>query len=365
MKVLMKGNEALAEGAVRGGAFLFAGYPMTPQSEIMEYLSKRMPELGRIFRQTESEAASIFTVYGARQAGMRTFTSSSGVGMSLMQEGISGMCAKSIPGVFANVQRCGPGLGFALEGQGDYLRDTRGGGNGDYRVIILAPNSVQEMMDFAYESFELAEKWQNPVEILSEGKIGQMVEPVELPEFKETARAIDGMDGVPKKILLDHDDPDFGPKIARKIEAMAEEEQRWEMYRTEDAETIFTAYGLPSRTARGAVDKLREAGEKVGLLRVISAWPFPVKGFAELPESVKNIITVESCVSPQMTEDVMITAKKIKHLRDTEIYSLCSGPVTAKVGEIMQKYYEVKENPEEGSTGSSLHAPEPFNKAEL
>ena len=365
MKVLMKGNEALAEGAVRGGAYLFAGYPMTPQSEIMEYLSKRMPELGRIFRQTESETASIFTVYGARQAGMRTFTSSSGVGMSLMQEGISGMCAKSIPGVFANVQRCGPGLGFALEGQGDYLRDTRGGGNGDYRVLILAPNSVQEMMDFAYESFELAEKWQNPVEILSEGKIGQMVEPVELPEFKETARAIDGMDGVPKKILLDHDDPDFGPKIARKIEAMAEEEQRWETYMTEDAETIFTAYGLPSRTAKGAVDKLREAGEKVGLLRVISAWPFPVKGFAALPDSVKNIITVESFVTPQMMEDVMITAKKVKHLRDTNLYSLCSGPVTAKVGEIMDKYYEIKNDPEHSSEMSISNAPEKFKRAEL
>ena len=365
MKVLMKGNEALAEGAVRGGAYLFAGYPMTPQSEVMEYLSKRMPELGRIFRQTESEAASIFTVYGARQAGMRTFTSSSGVGMSLMQEGISGMCAKSIPGVFANVQRCGPGLGFALEGQGDYLRDTRGGGNGDYRVLILAPNSVQEMMDFAYESFELAEKWQNPVEILSEGKIGQMVEPVELPEFKETARAIDGMDGVPKKILLDHDDPDFGAKIARKIAAMADEEQRWESYLTEDAETIFTAYGLPSRTAKGAVDKLREAGEKVGLLRVISAWPFPVKGFAKLSDSVKNIITIESCVTPQMMEDVMITAKKVKHLREVNLYSLCSGPVTAKVGEIMDKYYAIKNDPEHSEEMSISNAPEEFNRAEL
>lgn len=343
MKVLMKGNEALAEGAVRGGAYLFAGYPMTPQSEIMEYLSWRMPEVGRLFRQTESETASIFTVYGARQAGMRTFTSSSGVGMSLMQEGISGMCAKSIPGVFANVQRCGPGLGFALEGQGDYLRDTRGGGNGDYRVLILAPNSVQEMMDFAYESFELAEKWQNPVEILSEGKIGQMVEPVELREFKETARAIDGMDGVPKKILLDHDDPDFGAKIARKIEAMQEAEQRWEMYQTEDAETVFTAYGLPSRTAKGAVDKLRAQGEKVGLLRVISAWPFPVKGFAQLPETVKNILAIETCVAPQMAEDVMIAAKHVEHLRQTNIYSLCSGPVTAKVGEIMQKYDDIKQ----------------------
>ena len=365
MKVLMKGNEALAEGAVRGGAYLFAGYPMTPQSEVMEYLSWRMPELGRIFRQTESETASIFTVYGARQAGMRSFTSSSGVGMSLMQEGISGMCAKSIPGVFANVQRCGAGLSFALEGQGDYLRDTRGGGNGDYRVLILAPNSVQEMLDFAYESFELAEKWQNPVEILSEGKIGQMVEPVELPEFKETARAIDGMDGVPRKILLDHDNPEFVPKIAAKIAAMEEEEQRWESYRTEDAETIFTAYGLPSRTAKGAVDKLREAGEKAGLLRVISAWPFPVKGFAALPDTVKNILTIESCVAPQMTEDVLIAAKKIPHLRNTEIFSLCSGAATAKVGEIMERYYQIKEDAQAESKGLIPHAGESFNRAEL
>lgn len=341
MKVLMKGNEALAEGAVRGGAWLFAGYPITPQSEVMEYLSRRMPELGRLFRQTESETAAIFTVYGARQAGMRTFTSSAGVGISLMQEGISGMCAKSIPGVFANVQRCGPGLGFALEGQGDYLRDTRGGGNGDYRVLILAPNSVQEMMDFAYEAFELAEKWQNPVEILSEGKIGQMVEPVILPEFKETARAIDGMDGVPRQITLDHDDPDFGAKLAGKIHAMEEAEQRWEAYRTEDAEVVFTAFGLPSRTARGAVDKLRAQGKKAGLLRVISAWPFPVKGFAALPETVKQIITVESCVTPQLMEDVLIAAKKVKHLRDVQIYSLLSGPVTAKVGEILKKYEDV------------------------
>lgn len=344
MRKLMKGNEALAEGAIRGGAYAFAGYPMTPQSEIMEYLSWRMPEVGRIFRQTESETASIFMVYGARQAGMRTFTSSSGAGISLMQEGISGMCAKGIPGVFANIQRCGPGLGFALEGQGDYLRDTRGGGNGDYRVIILAPNSVQEMLDFAYEAFELAEKWSNPVEILSEGKIGQMVEPVTLPEFKETGRAIDGMDGKPAKILLDHDDPNICSKIADKIKAMEDAEQRWELYRTEDAETVFVAYGMPSRTARGAVDKLRAQGEKAGLLRVISAWPFPKKGFELLPCSVKNFITVESCVTPQLTEDVLITAKRIEHLRNVKAYSICSGPVAAKVNEISEKYFAVKNN---------------------
>ena len=342
MRVLMKGNEALAEGAVRGGAMLFAGYPITPQSEVMEYLSKRMPQLGRFFRQTESETAAAFTVYGARQAGMRTFTSSAGVGISLMQEAISGMCAKSIPGVFANVQRCGPGLGFALEGQGDYLRDTRGGGNGDYRVIILAPNSVQEMMDFAYEAFELSEKWQNPVEILSEGKIGQMAECVELPEFKDTKRAIDGMDGVPKEITLDHDDPDFGNKIAKKIEAMEENEQRWELYKTDDAETVFVAFGLPSRTAKGAVDKLREQNEKVGLLRVISAWPFPRKGFEQLPDTVKNFISVESCVAPQVMEDVLIATKRVKKFRDANVYSLCSGPVCAKVGEIINKYIDVK-----------------------
>ncbi len=344
MKVLMKGNEALAEGAVRGGAYLFAGYPMTPQSEIMEYLSWRMPELGRIFRQTESETASIFTVYGARQAGMRSFTSSSGAGISLMQEGISGMCAKSIPGVFVNVQRCGPGLGFALEGQGDYLRDTRGGGNGDYRVIILAPNSVQEMMDFAYEAFELAEKWNNPVEILSEGKIGQMMEPVEVPIFKKTSRTVDGMDGVPKKILLDHDDPEFGAKIAKKIAAMEAAEQRFESYRTEDAETVYVAYGIPSRIAKSAVDKLREDGEKAGLLRVISAWPFPVKGFEALPESVRTMITVESCVTPQMAEDVLITAKKVKALRDVSVFSICSGPIAAKAKELIKTYYDIKNN---------------------
>lgn len=337
---LMKGNEAMAEGALRGGAMLFAGYPITPQSEVMEYLSVRMPEEGRFFRQTESETAAIFTVYGARQAGMRAFTSSSGVGISLMQEGISGMCAKGIPGVFANVQRCGPGLGYALEGQGDYLRDTRGGGNGDYRVIILAPNSVQEMMDFAWESFALAEKWNNPVEILSEGKIGQMVEPVTLPGFCKTARTVDGLDGTVRTITLDHEDPDFGKKLARKIAAMEEEEQRWESYRTGDAETVFTAYGLPSRTARGAVDKLRAKGEKAGLIRVISAWPFPVKGFAELPESVKRIITVESCAAPQMAEDVYIAAKKIASLQRVRIQSLCSGPVTAKVDEILRAYEE-------------------------
>ena len=348
MKVLMKGNEALAEGAVRGGAMLFAGYPITPQSEIMEYLSWRMPELGRFFQQTESETAAAFTVYGARQAGMRTLTSSSAVGISLMQEAISGMCAKSIPGVFANVQRCGPGLGFALEGQGEYLRDTRGGGNGDYRVIILAPNSVQEMHDFAYESFELAEKWRNPVEILSEGKIGQMAELVELREFKPTARAIDGMDGKPFKVSLDHENPDFVPNLAKKIAAMEEAEQRWETYRCEDAERVFVAYGLPSRTCRGAVDKLRAEGEKVGLLRVISAWPFPVKGFRELPGSVKDFIVAESCVAGQVVEDVLIAAKRVAPLRAAGVHSLCSGAVTAKVAQIIEKYHAVKRGEEAG-----------------
>ena len=352
MKVLMKGNEAMAEGAVRGGAMLFAGYPITPQSEVMEYLSVRMAELDRWFRQTESETAAIFTIFGARQAGMRSFTSSSGVGISLMQEGISGMCAKGIPGVFANVQRCGPGLGFALEGQGDYLRDTRGGGNGDYRVIILAPDSVQEMMDFAYESFALAEKWNNPVEILSEGKIGQMMEPVILPDFRETARAIDGLDGVPRKITLDHDDPDFGRKLAEKIAAMEEAEQRWENYRTEDAEVVFVAYGLPSRTARGAVDRLREMGEKAGLLRVITAWPFPRKGFRELSSQVHTLLTIESCVTPQMAEDVYITAKMLPSLHHVQICSLCSGPVTAKVDMIIAEYEKIRNMKKEAEHGS-------------
>ena len=338
MKILMKGNEALAEGAIRGGAMLFAGYPITPQSEIMEYMSKRLPELGRFFRQTESETAAAFTVYGARIAGMRAITTSSGCGISLMQEAISGMCAKSIPAVFANVQRCGPGLGFALEGQGDYLRETRGGGNGDYRVIILAPNSVREMMEFAYEAFELAEKWNNPVEILSEGKIGQMAEPVELPDFKETERAKDGLNGVPGELMLDHDNPNFASDLANKIARMEEEEQRYESYLTDDAETVFIAYGLPSRTAKGAVDELRGRGEKVGLFRVISAWPFPVKGMAELPGSVKRLITIESCVTPQMAEDVYIAAKKIEKLREVKIDSLCSGPVAAKVEQIIKKY---------------------------
>lgn len=313
---MVKGNIAMAEAALRAGAQVYAGYPITPSTEVMEYLSGRMPELGRTFIQAESELAAINIVMGVSACGRRVLTASSGPGISLKQEGISYMAQMNFPAVILNVVRWGNGLGALNGSQTDYHRETRGGGNGDYRNIILCPSSVQEAVDMMYESFELAEKYRCIVEIMTESGLGQMMEPCEYPEFKEIKKCSWGLDGsykVKRGDFLGRDLKKESDVYMEKLCAMRENEQRWEARYTSDAEYIFVAYGLPGRAAEGVVEELRAAGEKVGFIRPITVWPYPEKAFAEIADTNHNLrgfITVETNGEGQMVDDVALYAKK-------------------------------------------------------
>lgn len=334
MKKMWKGNHAIAEAAMRAGCEFYAGYPITPQTEVGEYLSSRMPELGRRFLQAENEMSAIYMIFGAYACGMRSMTSSSGPGFSLKQEGIAYLCANNFPAVLVNVQRWGPGLGTLDSSQTDYLRDTRGGGNGDYRVIVYAPNSIQETVDLMYNAFDVAEKYRNPVEILSEAALGQMMEPVEFPPFKERKEDLgwtfDGTDRPHGRI----DNPGKPGALRDKVNAIMANEQRWENYMVEDADYVFVAFGLPSRTSRNAVDLLREQGVKAGLIRPITVWPFPFDAFKEIPGTVKGIISVESTDAGQLVEDVALATKRMCQ-GNVPVYGLFSGQKIPKTKEIV------------------------------
>ncbi|QRN86389.1 3-methyl-2-oxobutanoate dehydrogenase subunit VorB [Clostridia bacterium] len=313
-QVLMKGNEALAEAALRAGCRFYSGYPITPQSEILEYLSWRMDEVGGEFIQTESELSGINMLLGASAAGARVLTSSSGPGYSLNQEGISYLVAADLPAVIVDVMRYGNGLGDVSQSQGDYWQLTRGGGHGDYRTIVLAPSSVQENADFTYEAFELAEKYRHPVLIGSDAAIGQMIEKVSFPEMKD--HDIDTYEWsikgckkgeVQKKItntlyyMENYDD-----YLLNKYQQMEDNEQRWESISVEDAELVLVAYGISSRICKEAVMTAREQGIKLGLIRPITLWPYPVNAFKELGSECKALMTVEMNILGQMKDDVVL-----------------------------------------------------------
>ncbi len=326
-KVLMKGNEAFAESCLRAGCRFFSGYPITPQTEILEYMSWRMAEVGGQFVQTESEVAGINMLMGAACCGARALTTSSGPGFSLKQEGISYLCGNDIPGVVADVMRIGSALGDIFQGQGDYWQLTRGGGHGDYRTIVLAPSSVQENADLAYIAFDLAEKYRHPVLVASDAAIGQMVEPVELPEMKEVD--IDRFDWVirPRKegepqrytcnTYYDMGAEAYTEYLKKKYADMTENEQRWESVQTEDAEIVLVAYGISSRISKAAVKRARAEGIKLGLIRPITLWPFPQKAFDALGEQVKGFMTVEMNILGQMRDDVVLATG---NRRPVEVY---------------------------------------------
>ena len=283
---MIKGNIAVAEAAVRAGIEVYAGYPITPSTEVMEYLSARLPELGRTFIQAESELAAINMVLGVSACGRRSLTASSGPGISLKQEGISYMAQMNFPAVILNVVRWGNGLGSLDGAQTDYLRETRGGGNGDYRNIVLCPSTVQETVDLMYEAFDIAEKYRCIVVVMTDSGLGQMMEPCEMPPFREIKKCDWGLDGtyrVKRPDFLGRDIPGESREYIRKVQTMRDNEQRWETWGAEDAEYIFVAFGMCGRVMNGLVRELRGAGEKVGLLRPITAWPFPEKAFEALP----------------------------------------------------------------------------------
>lgn len=313
-KVLIKGNEAIAEAAVQAGCEFYFGYPITPSSEVMEYLSKRLPEIGATFVQAESEVASINMVFGAAGAGKRVMTASSSPGISLMQEGISYLAAMELPAVIVNVMRMGPGLGNIGPSQADYFQATRGGGHGDYRTIVLAPNSIQEIIDLMQDAFDLADKYRNPVMVIIEGLMGQMMEPVvfekkERPTLPTKTWATTGAKGRDRNVMTTYvaleDGEATANRLNEKYALIPNEVQQWEEFMMDDAEFAVVAFGTVSRIAKNAIQKARSEGYKVGLIRPITLWPFPVKAFAKRKNQIKGYLSAELSAG-QMIEDVKL-----------------------------------------------------------
>ncbi len=324
-KELWKGNEAMAEAAIRAGLKCYFGYPITPQSEIPEYFSLHLPEHGGVFLQAESEIAAINMVYGAAGAGVRTMTSSSSPGISLKQEGISYIAGAELPCVILNVMRGGPGLGTIQPAQGDYFQATRGGGNGDYRMVVLAPANVQEATDLMRLAFDLADKYRMPVMILADGMIGQMMEPVEWPDESapepiDKLWATTGTKGVRKHNVINSLFMEaeacaaHNIKLDQKYRTIAEQETRYELVGAEEAEILFAAFGTPSRLARAASKILEEEdGIKSAVFRPISLWPYPYQALYEAinQDEIKAVVTVELNTG-QMLDDVRIANQGCK-----------------------------------------------------
>jgi 2-oxoglutarate ferredoxin oxidoreductase subunit alpha len=316
-RILMKGNDAVGEGAIQAGCQAYFGYPITPQNEITAYMAKKMLEEGRVFIQAESEIAAINMVFGASLTGARAMTSSSSPGISLKQEGISYMVGCELPGVVVNIQRGGPGLGNISGAQGDYFQATRGGGHGDYYLIVLAPASVQEMYDLTREAFDLADKYRNPVIILADGILGQMLEPVRIgkenpmPNFDTKKDWI--LNGCKEReprmvrsLLMDEGAlEEHNWKLNKKYEEMKRSEVRVETGNLEDAEVALVGYGTSARICREAMETARKKGMRVGLIRPITLWPFPEKVIAKNVDKLKAFLVLEMSLG-QMVEDVRL-----------------------------------------------------------
>ena len=317
-RVLMKGNEAIAEAAIRAGCRHYFGYPITPQTEIAAYMAKKMPKIGGVFLQAESEVASINMVYGAAATGCRVMTSSSSPGISLKAEGLSYIAGSDVPALVVNVQRGGPGLGGIQPSQSDYFQATKGGGHGDYRMIVLAPASVQEMASLTIKGFNLADKYLMTAMILADGTIGQMMEPISFEDAEietyEKPWALTGTEGkrshnVVNSLYLKPDElekKNFERYERYKI--VEENEPMWEEYMMEDAQYCVVAFGIASRVAKNAVVAAREEGIKVGLIRPITLWPFPTKALRAAADQVKAFVSVELNMG-QMIEDVRLATE--------------------------------------------------------
>lgn len=339
-KVLMKGNEAIGEAAIRAGCLNYFAYPITPQSEVAEYLSRRMPEVDGHFLQGESEVAVSYMIFGAAAAGERVFTTSSSPGISLMSEGISYITAAQCPTVFVNIMRGGPGLGGILPSQADYLQATKGIGHGDCRLLVMAPAGVQEAVEMVMMAFPLAEKYRNPVIILGDGLIGQMMEPVEFPDNLKSEPsnkddwAINGMDtrksterNLVRSLFLDPTQLNENNLILKaKYEQMKKEEIRYEKYNTDaDYKVLIVSYGTMSRVCKTAIDQLKEEGIEVGLLRPQTLFPFPESAVREaaVKDGCKAVISIEMSMG-QMVEDVQAC---VQGKTPVSWYGKCGGDI--------------------------------------
>ncbi|SET12062.1 2-oxoglutarate ferredoxin oxidoreductase subunit alpha [Natronincola peptidivorans] len=348
-RILMKGNEAIGAAAIKAGCRYFFGYPITPQNELPEFMSKEMPKVDGVYVQAESEVAAINMVYGAAGTGARVMTSSSSPGIALKQEGITYIAGAELPCVIVNISRGGPGLGGIQPSQADYFQSTRGGGNGDYRLLVYAPASLQEAVELVAEAFDAADYYRNPVMVLADGMIGQMMEPV---EFKEPATkrelppkdwATTGTNGKRKpniinSLALDPQELEYhNIKLDKKYKEMEANEVRYEKYKIEDAEVVLVAYGTTARIAKNAVDALEKEGIKVGLIRPITLWPFPYKAFKEIPATTKALLSVEMSMG-QMIDDIKIA---IEGRLPVEFYGRAGGmiptpeAIIAKIKEIL------------------------------
>lgn len=317
-KKLLRGTQVIGEAAIRAGCRFYAGYPITPQNELTEYMARSMDMIkDGTFIQAESELAAINMVIGASMAGARAMTSSSSPGISLKQEGISFLAAQELPAVIVNTMRGGPGLGNIAPSQGDYFQATRGGGHGDYRTIVLAPDSGQELADLTRTAFEYADKYRSPVLILADGMMGQMMEPVVFPEPIDVSSlppkswSIDGATGRPSRIILSlllnpAKQEELNWKLARKYETITREIPKVEKYMTDDAHLVVIAYGTAARIAKGAVKRVREMGLKVGLFRPITLWPYPTNVLRDMSRHVRDFLVFEMNMG-QMVEDVKLS----------------------------------------------------------
>ncbi|KAB2832419.1 MAG: 3-methyl-2-oxobutanoate dehydrogenase subunit VorB [Candidatus Brocadia sp.] len=318
MKQLMTGNEAAAEAAIVAGCRYYYGYPITPQNELINYMSMRMPQVGGAFIQAESEIAAINMVYGSAAAGGRAMTSSSSPGISLKQEGISYLAGSELPCVIVNIQRGGPGLGDISASQADYFQAVKGGGHGDYHTIVLAPSSVQEMADLVCDAFDLADKYRNPVMILGDAQIGQLMEPVEFHKrpkknLPQKTWALTGAEGRKRNIVksfypVKGQLEEFNAHLQRKYKAIKNNEVRYETINTHKADVVLVAYGTSARVCTEVVKKSRRLEFKVGLIRPVTLWPFPKEVIRRISEKVQCILTVEMSAG-QMVEDVKLAVE--------------------------------------------------------
>ncbi|MBQ4288941.1 MAG: 3-methyl-2-oxobutanoate dehydrogenase subunit VorB [Clostridia bacterium] len=351
-KKLMKGSEAIGEAAIQAGCRYFFGYPITPQNEIPEYMSRRLPQEGGCFLQAESEVAAINMVYGAAGSGARVMTSSSSPGISLKQEGISYIACAEIPCVIVNMMRVGPGLGGIQPAQGDYFQATKGGGHGDYHLVVLAPSTVQEAANMVMEGFDIADTYRIPVMVLGDGMIGQIMEPVEFvpPKKREvppkTWAATGWSDKSRPRAILNslYIEPEemkvVMDRLLERYELIKKNETRVEEFMTEDAEYIIAAYGTTARIAKSAITKARAQGIKVGLIRPITVWPFPYEAYSKAADRVKGFLDIELSTG-QMVEDVRLA---VAGKKPVEFYGKLGGfvPSADEILEQIKKMAEVK-----------------------
>ena len=350
-KQLMKGCEVLGEAAIKAGCRHFFGYPITPQTEVPEYLSRRMPEVDGVYVQAESEVAASNMIFGAAGAGVRVFTSSSSPGVSLMAEGISYIAGAELPVVIINIVRAGPGLGGILPAQSDYFQATKGGAHGDFRIITLAPSSVQEAADLMMDAFDLADKYRNPTMVMADGMIGQMMEPV---EFKERPKvdlpakdwATTGCKGRDPNIItslwLDAEIlNDLNKRLKKKYDLIEKTEVRYEEYNCEEPhDLLIVSYGTMARICQTTIDKLKDEGVNVGLFRPITLWPYPYEALAKACSRAEKILCVEMSMG-QMIEDVRLALEGSKHV---DFYGTAGGvvPSPSDVREQVEKLLEGK-----------------------